>query len=53
MPAVIVFTGALIAVLATFPLAVLCAVVFRFPAPFVGYVGGPDAVRPALVAVVF
>jgi len=36
---VIVVTGALIAVLATFPLAVLCAIAFRFPGPFAGYLG--------------
>jgi hypothetical protein len=45
--------GSFVAILASFPLAVLCALVFRFPVPFVGYMSGPKAVVPALWAVLF
>ena len=45
--------GALTAVLGTFPLAVLCALAFRFPVPFGGYMTGPDSIIPVLIAVVF
>jgi hypothetical protein len=45
--------GALIAILASFPLAALTALVFRFPIPFGGYVSGPEAVGPVLYAVGF
>jgi hypothetical protein len=46
-------TGAVVAVLATFPLAALCALLFRFPIPFDSYRSGLTAMRPALLAVVF
>lgn len=36
-----------------FPLAAICALVFRFPLPFNGYASGPAALPRALVAVVF
>jgi len=45
--------GAAIAVGATFPLAALAALVFRFPIPFGGYMSGPRAVVPALFAAAF
>jgi hypothetical protein len=45
--------GAAIAILATFPLAALCALSVRFPIPFEGYRSGLTAIRPALRAVVF
>lgn len=45
--------GALIGVLGTFPLAAVCALLFRFPIPFVGIRSGFGAVLPALLAVVF
>ena len=45
--------GALTSVVATFPLAALCALLFRFPVPFAGYLSGAAAVGPALGAVVF
>jgi hypothetical protein len=52
-PAAAFLWGALTAVLGTFPLAVLCALVFRFPVPFGGYMTGPESVIPVLIAVVF
>lgn len=36
-----------------FPLAALCALIFRFPVPFAGYESGLSAVPRALFAVVF
>ena len=45
--------GAAIAVAATFPLAALVALVFRFPIPFGSYMSGPSAVVPALFAAAF
>lgn len=33
-------TGGVVSILATFPLAALVALVYRFPVPFVGYVSG-------------
>ncbi len=45
--------GAVWAVVLSFPLAAMCALVYRFPLPLVGYGGGPDAVDAALLAVVF
>lgn len=47
------FWGALSAVLLSFPMAALCALVFRFPIPFAGYESGIAAVPRALVATVF
>jgi hypothetical protein len=45
--------GSLTAIAATFPLASVTALVFRFPIPFGGYASGPEAVVPALYAVAF
>ena len=45
--------GAAIAVAATFPLAALAALVFRFPIPFGSYMSGIGAVIPALFAAAF
>lgn len=45
--------GAAIAVGATFPLAALVALVFRFPIPFGSYMSGIGAVIPALFAAAF
>ena len=45
--------GALWAVVLAFPLAALCALVYRFPVPFGGYETGLTAVPRALRAVVF
>ena len=45
--------GAATAVLLAFPLAALCALVYRFPVPFAGYESGPAAVPRALLAVLF
>ncbi|MBI3931869.1 MAG: hypothetical protein HY317_00510 [Acidobacteria bacterium] len=48
-----VLVGAVTAVAASFPIAALSALVFRFPVPFAGYMSGPEAVLPALSAVLF
>jgi hypothetical protein len=45
--------GATVAIAASFPLAALVALVFRFPIPFGSYMSGPDAVVPALFAAGF
>ena len=45
--------GAAIAVAATFPLAAIVALVFRFPIPFASYMSGPRAVVPALFGAAF
>jgi hypothetical protein len=45
--------GSLVAILASFPIAALTALVFRFPIPFAGYASGPKAVLPALYAAAF
>jgi hypothetical protein len=45
--------GAVVGVVATLPLTVLCALVFRFPVPFAGYLSGPTAIVPALMSLVF
>jgi hypothetical protein len=44
-------TGAIWAVAATFPIAAVTALVYRFPVPLVGYLSGIIAVIPALIAV--
>src|SRR5262245_10419077 len=41
--------GAIVGVAATIPLALLCALVFRFPVPFAGYLSGPRAIVPVLI----
>ncbi|MBI4502841.1 MAG: hypothetical protein HY700_16975 [Gemmatimonadetes bacterium] len=43
--------GALATILLTFPLAALCALLFRFPVPFASYESGWSAVPHALAAV--
>jgi hypothetical protein len=48
-----VLKGMLWAVGLVFPLAGLCALIYRFPIPFAGYESGLAAVPLALVAVVF
>jgi hypothetical protein len=45
--------GALSAMLLAFPLAALCAIVYRFPVPLAGYLSGIFAVPYVLVGVVF
>lgn len=45
--------GALATILLAFPLAALCALLFRFPVPFAGYESGWSAVLHALAAVRF
>ena len=45
--------GALWAAALAFPLAAICALLHRFPIPFLGYESGPAAMLAALVAVVF
>lgn len=45
--------GAMVGMVATVPLALLCALLFRFPVPFAGYLSGPEAVIPALIGVFF
>lgn len=45
--------GALWAVVLAFPLAALCALLYRFPIPFSGYRSGLIAVPGALIAVMF
>ncbi|MEO7041249.1 MAG: hypothetical protein ABI035_03205 [Gemmatimonadaceae bacterium] len=45
--------GILWAVVFAFPLAALCALVFRFPMPLAGYEHGVSAVPHALAAVLF
>ena len=48
-----ILAGAAIAVGATFPIAALVALVFRFPIPFGSYMSGIGAVIPALFAAAF
>ncbi len=48
-----VLWGALWAVVLAFPLAAVCALIYRFPIPFGGYATGPTAMLRALGAVVF
>jgi len=45
--------GAVVGIIATIPLSLLCALVFRFPVPFVGYMSGPSAIYPTLIAIFF
>ena len=45
--------GAIIGIIATVPLVVLCAVAYRFPVPFAGYLSGIGAIIPSLIAVLF
>jgi hypothetical protein len=45
--------GAIIGIVATVPLVLLCALIFRFPVPFAGYLSGPKAIFPALIAILF
>ena len=43
--------GAIVGVIATIPLVELCAILFRFPVPFGGYMSGPGAVFPVLLSI--
>jgi len=45
--------GAIVGVVATLPLVALCALVFRFPVPFAGYLTGPSAIVPAMMGLLF
>ncbi len=45
--------GAAVGVVATYPLAALCGVVFRFPYPLGGYVSGLEALPLTAAAVTF
>ena len=45
--------GAIVGVVATFPLVALCALVFRFPVPFGGYLSGLGAIVPSLMGLIF
>jgi hypothetical protein len=45
--------GALSAMLLTFPLAAVCAIVYRFPVPFGGYVSGIAPLPYVLMGVFF
>lgn len=45
--------GAIVGVLSTIPLVMLCALLFRFPVPFAGYLSGFKAVIPALLSLFF
>jgi len=47
-----VLRGALWAVALAFPLAAICAVIYRFPVPFSGYESGVAEIPAALLAVV-
>lgn len=48
-----VFRSALWAVALAFPIAAICALLYRFPVPFAGYETGLTAVPGAFLAVVF
>ena len=45
--------GGVSAVGLAFPLAAICALLYRLPVPFVGYENGPAAMGPALLALLF
>jgi hypothetical protein len=45
--------GSLLAIVASFPIGAVTALVFRFPIPFGGYASGLDAVVPSLYGVAF
>jgi len=45
--------GSVVSILGSYPLAALCALVFRFPIPFAGYESGIGAVLPSVIAVTF
>jgi hypothetical protein len=45
--------GACWAVVFALPIAVLCALIFRFPVPFAGYMSGPSAIKGVIIAVFF
>lgn len=46
-----VLTGAVWSVFSAFPIAAIIALLFRFPVPLVGYLSGPQAIAPAMMAV--
>lgn len=45
--------GALVSVVATYPVAALFALVYRFPVPFGGYVSGPQGALLSAIGVTF
>jgi len=45
--------GAIAALLASLPIAVVFAVIYRFPIPFVGYVHGIENIRTVPIAWIF
>ncbi len=45
--------GGLRAILLAFPLAAICALLYRFPQPMAGYEGGLSAIVPSIFAVIF
>jgi hypothetical protein len=45
--------GAVLAIAFSFPLAGLCALVYRFPVPFAGYQSGVDSILMAMFASAF
>jgi hypothetical protein len=46
-------TGVCAAIVLTFPIAALMALIYRFPVPFGGYMSGPSAILLSQGAVVF
>jgi hypothetical protein len=46
-----ILCGAACSIAGTYPMAALCALLFRFPIPFGGYSSGVHAVLPSVVAV--
>lgn len=50
---IVVVNGVLLSIASTFPLAGLIALFIRFPIPLGGYLSGPRAVMPAMIAVLF
>lgn len=47
------FLGGALAIVTTFVFAPVLALIYRFPIPLGGYLGGPRAVWPAMYAVYF
>ena len=48
-----VIRGALLATFLAFPLAAICAALFRFPVPFAGYQSGFAAIPSVLLGAIF
>lgn len=49
----VVLGGILWAVVGSIPIAGFTALIFRFPVPFAGYMSGPSAIAPAMIASFF